>query len=552
MRGTSASRFGRAERDIVALGIALAAVMLFVATGSSVLPSAIRSLLGHGQGPDNVLSSALLLNIALVIFGWRRYRELTQEITVRREAEEKARTLAETDPLTGCLNRRALINAAEDLRQTLATQGKMIAFAMVDLDNFKNINDQCGHVAGDRVLTDISARIKGLLPPDALLARIGGDEFAFVVPFDGTNPRQVDDLVVAILEACNELPQVGAGSTRISMSVGLATDLEVDETTPAADVHALMHRADIAMYHAKKRGKNRYFWFERAMEHELHKRNALETDIRRGLENGEFEPYYEQQIDLETGELLGFEMLARWNSPTHGLVKPEAFIHTAEQMGIINELSEQLMVQAFEDAREWDPSLSLSFNISPVQLSDPWFAQRFLKLLVRHNFPPDRVELDIAESSLQENPEQVRSIVTSLQNQGVRINLDDFGKGLSSLDHLRSLTFDRVKIDRTFITGIHDAGANSKIVDAIVTLGADLNVSISAEGVEDQKILESLKSMGKLKGQGYLYGHPETAEQVGRRLSVIGRLRKETAPLRVVSTDRARAGDAPDCKATGS
>ena len=532
MRGIPASRFGQAERDIVALGIALAAVMLFVATGSSVLPGVIRSLLGTGHGPDNVLSSALLLNIALIIFGWRRYRELTEEITERRAAEEKARLLAETDPLTGCLNRRALTSATELLQVKANADGQSVAFAMVDLDNFKRINDLSGHVAGDNVLTEVATRIQSQLPKNALLARIGGDEFAFVVPFDGARPKQIDELAAAIFETCNESLNIRNGSTGISMSIGIATDCDRDENDQAPDVHTLMHRADIAMYQAKKRGKNRYFWFEEDMEHELHDRFELESGIRQALANGEFQPYYEQQIDLETGELLGFEMLARWNSPSLGVVKPEVFIRTAEQMGVIAELSEQLMVRAFEDAKKWDPSLSLSFNISPVQLSDPWFAQRFLKLLVRHNFPAERIELDIAEGSLHENTEQVQSVITSLQNQGIRINLDDFGKGLSSLDHLRSLSFDRVKIDRSFITGLHGEEANSKIVDAIVTLGANLNVSISAEGVEDQQILNSLRSMGKLKGQGYLYGHPETAEQVGNRLAALGRLQKEAAPLR--------------------
>ena len=531
MRGIGATRLGRAERDIVALGIALAAVMLFVATGSNVLTGIIRSMLGTGHAPDNMLSSALLLNIALIIFGWRRYRELTEEITVRRLAEEKARFLSETDPLTGCLNRRALTKATEKLRHEINARGQSMAFAMVDLDNFKKINDLCGHVAGDRVLTEVAARLQAQLPENSLLARIGGDEFAFAVPFDCAHRNQVDELVEAIFSTCRKSLLLGSGSTCLSMSIGIATDCDSEETDQELDVHVLMHRADIAMYQAKKQGKNRYFWFERTMERELHQRNELESGIRQALANGEFEPYYEQQVDLETGELLGFEMLARWNSPTLGVVKPEIFISAAEEMGVIAELSEQLMVRAFEDAKKWAASLSLSFNISPLQLSDPWFAQRFLKLLVRHNFPPERVELDIAESCLHENTEQVQAIIKSLQNQGVRINLDDFGKGLSSLDHLRSLTFDRVKIDRSFITGIHGEASNSKIVDAIVTLGANLNVSIAAEGVEDQKILDKLRSMGKLKGQGYLYGHPETAEQVGHRLAILGKLRPESGPL---------------------
>lgn len=549
---TGKPTLGRAERDIVALGIALTAVMLFVATGSSVLPGVVRSLLGTGHAPDNVLSSALLLNIALIIFGWRRYRELTEEILVRRTAEEKARILAETDPLTGCLNRRALANATERLRLNANLRGHSIAFGMIDLDNFKKINDLSGHVAGDRVLIEIAARIRARLPEDALLARIGGDEFAFAVPFDGAQPLLIDQLATSIIDVCNESLLTGFGSTGVTMSIGLASDSERVEGDRDFDVHALMHNADIAMYQAKKQGKNGYFWFDPTMEHEFNKRIELETGIHQALANGEFEPYYEQQVDLETGELLGFEMLARWNSPDLGLVKPEVFIRVAEEMGVIAKLSEQLMEQAFEDAKQWDASLSLSFNISAYQLSDPWFAQRFLKLLVKHNFPPERVELDIAENCLHENSEQVQSIIASLKNQGIRINLDDFGKGLSSLDYLRSLAFDRVKIDRSFITGMQDEASNSKIVDAIVSLGAKLNVSIAAEGVEDQDILDALRTMGKLKGQGYLYGQPETAEQVHHRLTAMGKFNRAGEPLARHESDPVVVDIANDHRATGS
>lgn len=527
MKIVATSKLGKAERDIVALGIALAAVILFVATGSSVLPGVVRSLLGIGAGPDKMLSSALLLNIALIIFGWRRYRELTEEISERKSAEEKARILSETDPLTGCLNRRALADASETLRYAAHARGQAIAFAMVDLDDFKKINDLSGHLAGDRVLTEVARRIHALLPVDALLARIGGDEFAFVVPYKESQSKQIDALVSSIFEACRESLNIGHGSTGIAMSIGIANDSGHDLMGQRPDVHELMHRADIAMYQAKKLGKNRYFWFEQDMERKLKQRTQLESRIRQGLANNEFQPFYEQQVDLETGEILGFEMLARWISPELGVVMPDAFIRVAEDMGVITQLSEKLMTQALEDAQQWDPALTLSFNISPVQLSDPWFAERFLKLLVRHNFPPERIELDIAESCLHENTEQVQSIITSLRNQGVRISLDDFGKGLSSLDHLRSLSFDRVKIDRSFVTGMHGEEANSKIVDAIVSLGADLNVSIAAEGVEDQAILQTLRTMGKLKGQGYLYGQPESAKQVSNRLAVVGKLRCE-------------------------
>jgi EAL domain-containing protein (putative c-di-GMP-specific phosphodiesterase class I) len=273
------------------------------------------------------------------------------------------------------------------------------------------------------------------------------------------------------------------------------------------------------MYHAKKRGRNRYYWFEAQMESELRFRAELETGIRRGIPLGEFVPYYEQQVDLETGELLGFEMLARWNSPQFGLVSPEIFIPIAEEIDVIGELSESLIRQALKDAGEWDPTLTLSVNISPVQLRDPWFAQKLLKLLVDSGFPPSRLEVEITEGCLHESIGAVRSIVTNLKNQGIGISLDDFGTGYASLAQLRSLPFDRLKIDRRFISELADEGISTELVEAIVSLGRGLSLPVTAEGVETAAILQALQNMGQLKGQGYFYGHPEDAATTRERLA---------------------------------
>lgn len=518
---------GKAERDLVALGIAVSAIMLFVATGGSVLPKVARSLLGNGTGPDQLLVNAMLLNIALIVFGWRRYRELTSEINERRKAEEVARKLAETDPLTDCLNRRSMESATENLRRVSNARGKALAFVMIDLDNFKQVNDMNGHSVGDRMLAAFAAQLRGCLPPDAPLARLGGDEFAFAVPYDPRNSQWIDDLVSKIFQMVSGRMEIDdATIENATMSIGIASDHDANgHATESVDGHALIHRADIAMYQAKKGGKNRYFWFEPAMENELRFRNELETGIRRGIENGEFVPYYEQQIDLETGELVGFEMLARWHSPELGLVKPEIFIPIAEEIGLIDRLSEQLMIQAFADAKEWDPELTLSVNISPVQMRDPWFSQRLLKLLFEHNFPVHRLEIEITETCLHENIDQVRSMIASLRNQGVKVSLDDFGTGYASLSQLRSLPFDRIKIDRSFVRELRN-NESSKIVDAIVSLGNGLEMPITAEGIEDEAILGVLRQMGQLKGQGYLYGRPETADQVLARLQDKGKLAK--------------------------
>lgn len=514
-----------AERDIIALGIAVASIILLVGTGGSVLPQTVQALLGNGSKPDVILVNALLLNIALIIFGWRRYRELRREIEERRRAEARARQLAAIDPLTQCLNRRSMIDATEEMRARAAVRGEAIVYCMIDLDNFKQVNDMHGHSAGDAVLVMLCERIRALLPREARLARLGGDEFAFVMPYSAGHPERIDDLVIRLFESLAEPFRMPELTMEMTMSIGLAADHDADGTIGlVVDSATLMHRADMALYHAKKQGRNRYFWFEPTMESELRFRNQLETGIRRGISRGEFVPYYEQQVDLESGELVGFEMLARWRSPQLGLISPDIFVPIAEEIGVINDMSERLMEQAFADAREWDDSLTLSINISPVQLRDPWFAQRLLKKLVAANFPPQRLEIEITESCLHENIGMVRSMIMSLRNQGVQISLDDFGTGYSSFEQLRNLPFDRIKIDRSFVQELREPGNRSRIVEAIISLGRGLDLPLTAEGVEDEEILTALKSMGRLKAQGYFYGLPEDADAVRVRLKAAGKL----------------------------
>ena len=531
---------GKAERDVIALGIVIAATIMFVGTGGTVLPKIARMLAGHGGGPDVMLSNALLLNIALLIFGWRRYAELTNEVRERRRAEEQARSLAETDPLTGCLNRRSIATQTDQLIAAAQAEGKSVAMIMLDLDNFKSVNDLHGHAAGDALLCVAARRIAEQLPQGALLARIGGDEFACVVPLDGDQSEVIDRLAAGLIEAVAKPHNQSGLELEATISVGLARG----SMAGAIDAQALIHMADIAMYQSKKHGKNRYFWFDPAIESELRFRSELESGIRRGVSLGEFVPYYEKQIDLSSGELAGFEMLARWNSPTLGMVSPEIFIPVAEEIGAIAELSEALIRQAVKDARHWNPRLTLSVNISPVQLRDPWFAQKLLKLLVEANFPPSRLEIEITETSLHDNIGLVRSLITSLKNQGVQISLDDFGTGYSSLSQLRSLPFDRIKIDRSFITTLPDSKDSATIVRSIIAMGEGLGLPITAKRVENPKVLEALQQFGSLKAQGFLYGLPGPADTVYAELEQLDLLLDPAAPESYES-------DEPELRRTG-
>jgi len=506
------ARIGAAEQDIIALGIATAAIIMFVGTGGSVLPQIVRSLAGYGMGPDKVLVNALLLNIALIIFGWRRYRQLCEEVRERRKAEEHARNLAQTDPLTGLLNKRSFAEAMEPMLQQARRHGQAVAVMMIDLDNFKQVNDSNGHHAGDALLTQSAKRTGQILPRGSLLARFGGDEFACAAEFDPAHREVIDHQAAAILEAISQPAQIGGTKLEVTASIGIArSDLDEGNGRQHNPAHALLEMADIAMYHAKQQGRSCFYWFEKQMDEEMRFRNELEASIREGIPAGEFVPYYEQQIDVQSGKLTGFEMLARWNSPKFGLIGPDIFITIAEDIGVISDLSECVIAQALEDARDWDPELTLAVNISPLQLRDPWFAQKLLKLLVSANFPPHRLEIEITESCLHENITTVRSLMTSLKNQGIRVSIDDFGTGYSSLAQLRSLPFDRIKIDRSFVTDLTESEDNAAIVHSIAMLGQGLKLPVTVEGIETREILERLLPYGEIKGQGYLYGQPRSA-----------------------------------------
>lgn len=546
-------RLGTAERDVVALGIVAASIILFAGISDAALPALVRAVSGLGVGADRVMINALLLNIALIIFSWRRYRDLGREVRQRQRTEAEARLLAATDPLTGCFNRRAMGPAVERLIEDAERRGDSVAMFMLDIDKFKQVNDLNGHGTGDFILQECARRISTLLPADGLIARLGGDEFACAIPFPPNRGDRLDRLAASMVAAVAQPAAVNGLSIEITVSIGLArSDMCPGGMAKTVDGHALQHMADIAMYHAKKQGRNCHFWFEAPMEAELRFRSELESGIRRGIPAGEFVPYYEQQIDLKTGRLTGFEMLARWNSPTHGMVGPDIFIPVAEEIGVISELSERLIAQALSDAKSWDAKLTLSVNISPLQLRDPWFAQRLLKMLVESNFPASRLEIEITETCLHENIGVVRTLIASLKNQGIKVSLDDFGTGYSSLSQLRTLPFDHIKIDRSFVMNMQESSDSATIIDAITALGKGLGLPITAEGIETEAVLEKLRKYGRLKGQGYLYGRPEPAAATQKRLESMDLLAAAPlAPAAPPSGPGATAGEVPSKRKSG-
>ncbi|WBH15975.1 putative bifunctional diguanylate cyclase/phosphodiesterase [Sphingomonas radiodurans] len=507
--GAPAAELGSTTRIVTA-----AAIALFVLLGGSALDILLRRWLGANDPLDPMLVIALLLNVALILIGWRRHNALVQALGNHEAASERLRLLSSCDPLTGFLNRRSLVEEGSAMLHEATRRGRAVALVMLGLDRFKTVNDLYGHAAGDALLARVGREIAEILPPVALVARLGGDEFACAFVFDPREPAMVQRIAEQLVSRLAQAIEIDGQQIHISASVGIArSDVE------RGSIDALMRAADIAMYAAKEAGRNRSAWFDPAMARALHARNELENGLRGAIPAGHIVPYFEQQIDLASGRLYGFEVLARWEHPVHGTIGPDRFIPIAEQSGLIADLSMAVMRQAFLAARDWDPALTISVNISPWQFRDAWLPQKIIKLLLETGFPAHRLEIEITESALFDNLSLAQSIVGSLKNQGIRIALDDFGTGYSSLAHLRALPFDRIKIDRSFVQAIADHADSAAIVSAIASLGASLNLPVTAEGIEDAEIEARLRALGCARGQGYHYGRPMSGANTRRMLA---------------------------------
>jgi diguanylate cyclase (GGDEF)-like protein len=527
---------GRADGSEDTTGmVTAAAIALFVALGGMVASSMLRQSFGSPEEIDRTLVIALLLNVALILIGWRRHRDLAQAVGDHVAATERVRLLSSCDPLTGFLNRRGLVEDGSAMLHDATRRGRAMALLMLDLDRFKIVNDLHGHAAGDALLVRVANEISDILPPGSLASRLGDDEFACGFVFDPREPSTAQRVAERLVNRLAQTIEIDGHAVHISASIGIArSDVE------RGSIDALMRAADIAMYAAKDGGRNRFAWFDPAMARALHARNELENGLRSAIPAGHIVPYFEQQIDLATGRLRGFEVLARWEHPVHGTIQPDRFIPIAEQTGMIADLSTSVMRQAFLAARDWDPALTLSVNISPWQLRDAWLPQKIIKLLLETGFPAHRLEIEITESALFENLSLAQSIVGSLKNQGIRIALDDFGTGYSSLAHLRALPFDRIKIDKSFVQAIADNADSAAIVGAIASLGASLNLPVTAEGIEDAEIEARLRTIGCARGQGYLYGRPMSGANTRRLLAERRMLATGATP--VIDLGQRRAG----------
>ncbi len=486
----------------------MAAILLFVGLGSQIMPFALAGVdLPESSGS---LRMAFILNIALILFGWRRSKDLREALDAHERAERAAHRNANTDPTTGLANRRELLRTLADMRDSRRT-GTLL---LLDLDHFKRVNDLHGHSTGDALLCAVAEIMQSCAPPNSCCARIGGDEFAILL--ESADTARAGELAQRLVDRLSTPLDIGNIQAHVSASIGLAV-IDRSDTDAAA-----LRRCDVALYAAKRAGRNGFAWFDRDLELELTNRVKLEEDIRNGIDRGEFVPFFQPLIDLSSREMVGFEALARWRSPTRGLLEPESFIETAEMTGLIGPLTISVMRQALEEARTWPPHLKISVNVSPVQFRDRTLAEQLLKILAATGFPANRLEIEITEGALLEDREQVTTIIQSLQNVGISICLDDFGTGYASLAQLHSLPIDRIKIDKSFIKTLVKSERTDAIVETIANLGHKLNVPITAEGVESEQVRGEISKLGCSEAQGWLFGRAVSAATVNSFLGMGG------------------------------
>ena len=506
--------------------ILVAAVLMLIVNGTAFFNRAMQeagSSLGEGVRFTMVI---LTLNVALILVGWRRLADLQHEQEKRADAERRAAHIASSDVVTGLANRKGLADRGEQLRQVLAASGGGWVIASIRMHRFKAINDRHGYEAGDEMLRRIAAAIDRVLPDHAIAARLNGDEFAIAFPVDLADRIQAEKTATAILQVVTSPFEVAGKMLQVGAYAGIAA--------AGADIALpdLLRRADIALDQAASGRTARPVRFDSGMERALIAHVEIEQGIRFALEHEQFLPYFEPQVDLSTGEIVGFEMLARWNHPLSGLILPETFIPVAEEYGLIARLSEQVIGAALANIAKWDPALTLAVNISPMQLADPWLAQRIVRLLTEAGIAPERLVVEITESSLFTDLELARSITTSLKNQGIRLALDDFGTGFSSLSHLRSLPFDVIKIDRSFTATINQDPESAAIVRAVATLASAIKVPVVVEGIEDAATHATVLGFGCEMGQGWYFGKPMGADQAEQ---FIKRVPVAVAPRRAAS-----------------
>jgi diguanylate cyclase (GGDEF)-like protein len=431
------------------------------------------------------------------------------EIETRRAAEAEARRLARHDVLTGLPN-RAYLQEVIDSGPPFEVKGVLAAFC-ADLDQFKSVNDALGHQAGDEFLRRTADTIKAAVGERSFVARASGDEF--VVLLDGESRAAVEAIAHRLIAAAKEPLALSGHRVSIGLSIGVAF-----ADGPDSNLAVLIRNADLALYEAKRAGRRRFVTFAAEMAVGADRRRRLERELGAALAAGDVAVHYQPIHHASDRAMIGVEALARWQHPKLGAIGPVEFIAVAEETGQILVLGEHILRTALTDAAGWG-DLFVSVNLSPVQFRLPDLAGQIAAILKDTRFPAERLQLEVTESVFLHDIEAARRQIEALRDLGVAMSLDDFGTGYSSLSYLRSLPFDKVKIDRSFVSGLSAGTANYAIVQCIVGLARQLDMGVTAEGVETESEAVLLRAAGCTTFQGYYFGRPMPAAEVERRFS---------------------------------
>lgn len=428
-----------------------------------------------------------------------------------RESHDKLRELAECDSLTGLANRYMFDIAIKKAIPLAKRQNKGLALLILDLDNFKNINDTLGHQAGDSLLREVALRLRMPVREEDLLCRLGGDEFSILI--NGLdNAIDIQQLIDRIFEALSVPFLLEGKQFIISTSIGIATYPQC-----ADEAGQLMKCADVAMYRSKKSGRNQAHFYSEAIHKEVHKRVNLERALYSAIEKNELVLYYQPQIDFSNGGIAGVEVLLRWVHPDKGLISPLEFIPIAEEIGVINAIGAWVIEQACQQFELWrsNPAfdtegLMLAINLSATQLSQPDFLQNLKSTLKKYNIPPQALELELTESALNRTDE-ASNLLYDIDSLGVKLALDDFGTGYSSISRLQEYPFKVLKIDKSFVQTI-DENDEANFLRAISSFAKTLQLEVVAEGVETEEQKTWCQQLGLNRIQGFYYAKPMSAK----------------------------------------
>jgi diguanylate cyclase (GGDEF)-like protein len=428
---------------------------------------------------------------------------LYTDISELKRRDRELHHLAHHDALTSLPNRELFRQRVEQAISTARSNGWTVAIMCLDLDYFKNVNDTLGHAAGDHLLRCVADRLRSCFRGNDTVARLGGDEFAVVLG-NLSKPEVAATLASQLIGVVGQPIDYNGHLITTGLSIGIALS-----SSDGSDGETILKNADLALYRSKADGRGTFRFFEAEMDARAQARRALEIALRQAVSRNELEVFYQPQVDIYTDEIVAFEALVRWHHPDRGLISPVDFIPLAEETGIIHRLGEWVLRRSCLDAGQWPDSVRISVNVSPAQFRNHDLTQMVAGVLRDTGFPPHRLELEITESILLKDVEANLRTLHDLKQLGIRIAMDDFGTGYSSLGNLRSFPFDKIKIDRSFVSDLEQNADSAAIVHAILGLGHSLGISTCAEGVETKGQLSYLRREGCSEVQGYYYSIPK-------------------------------------------